>query len=141
MCNIRSHSRRLVLYQVKDLCGIKSGHCVVSSPIYVLMYWGGMHVLWSCVVSRLKSCVVSRLESCFLLSLVLRCINTVNFCCINSGLVLYQSNASHRWCPMRMDLQLWIWTCVVSSHVVILCDTFLVMVTECYKSPLGFSYN
>ena len=26
---------------LQDLCGIKSRHCVLSSPIYVLMYWGG----------------------------------------------------------------------------------------------------
>ena len=56
------------------------------------------------------------------------------------GRVLYQVNDSHRQYPMRMYLQLWIWTCVVSINVVILCDIFLVMVTECYKYLLEHSY-
>ena len=49
LCCIKSgtcvvSSQKFVLYLVKDLRGIKSGHCVVSSPIYVLMYGGGMIV-------------------------------------------------------------------------------------------------
>ena len=32
------NSLRFVLYQVRVLCGIKSGQCVVSSPIYDLVY-------------------------------------------------------------------------------------------------------
>ena len=57
-------SQKLVSYQVNDLCGINSGNCVVSSPIHVLMYWGGMPVLWTCFLSILEYCVVSILESC-----------------------------------------------------------------------------
>ena len=78
--NIRSNSLRLVLYQVRDFCGIKSGHCVVSSTIYVLIYWGGMPIPWSYVVSRLESCVVSRLVLC--------CIKTVDLCYIKSMILI-----------------------------------------------------
>ena len=88
----------------------------------------------------LESFVVSRLDSYVVSNLVLCCIKTVYLYCIKSILLFYQVNDSHRWYPMRMDLQLWIWTCVVSSHVIILCDILLVVVTQYYKSPLGINY-
>jgi len=128
---IMSSFLRLVLYQLR-LVGIKVGHCVVSSPIYVLMYWGGMHVLWSCVVSKLESCVVSDW------SLVLY--QDLDLCCIKSILVLYQVNDSHRWYPMRMGLQLGIWklSCMIKSCG-ILCDYIACHGHWVLKVPLRLS--
>jgi len=82
--SIMSHFLRLVLYQVRDLWGIKVGHCVVSSPIYVLMYWGGGACLWSvwCKIGIL--CCIKDWSLC--------CIKTMDLCCIKSILVLYQVN-------------------------------------------------
>ena len=109
-----------MLYQVRDLCGIKSGHCVVSKSYLC------PHVL--------------RWDS---YTMILCCINIGVFCFIKIGIVLYQDcglvmyqvNDSHIRYPMRKDLQLRRWTCVVSSHVVILCDVLLVVAIECYKYP------
>ena len=126
-------SQGLVLYQVRNLCCIKLRTCVVSSQDIVLYHFLYMS---SCIEVRCLYCDLMLYKDWNLVLYQNRGIVLYQ----NFRLVLYQVYDSHRWYPMRMDLQLWIWTCVVSIHLVILCDILLVMVTKCYKSPLGLRY-
>ena len=95
--------QKLVLYQVKYLCGIKLGHYVVSSPIYVLMCWGRIPLLWYYVGSILESCVVSILESCVVSILLTFVVWSLDLCCVESMILI--DGTTWEWFPiMNMDL-------------------------------------